>query len=129
MGEITELSDQIHKIKVEINDEIMPIIREAQAKQHEAQEMMHKGLVLLVAASNKIETGVAHLFMSVVEEVDGEGGPKPNPRKRATLADAMEAAAEPQKVAKIIAGSGKRACSNCRQTGHRATTCTNPKVK
>jgi len=60
-----------------------------------------------------------------IEQKYGAGG-RPAKTPRARLEDAVEQEEKPKKVAPKLE-KGKRACSLCREPGHRATSCPNSK--
>lgn len=128
---VTDLWDHIRGLKKELLEEVIPAIRETQAVYH---ELVKKALSI----TSRIDDVAQKLLVPVVEETDIMGTGSTGRRRRSTNLEVPsgEEKAPPVKKAAVrqvremsgelvVPGSGKRGCSNCKRTGHRAKNCPN----
>lgn len=132
MGDINQLRNELLEAKRELlAGPLMQQLREAQA-------LINEGLKLQLKTAANIDSAIARLDMRAIDETDAEGGGVTGRRKRSTNLDAPSGEDVPVKAPKkeravrelsgelVEPGSGKRGCSNCKRTGHRAKNCPNP---
>lgn len=126
----TDLFTQINELKSEIRTKLMPEVREAQAVFTEAVKN-------LLRACGRLDDATLKLLTPVIDETEANGTGIVGRRKRSTTLEAPsgeDAPAKPKKERQVRElsgelvepGSGKRGCSNCKRTGHRAKNCPNP---
>lgn len=126
----TDLWNEINSLKAELHKDIFPAMRIAQASFTELVKQANH-------VAGQLDNAVAKLLMPVVEETEAAGTGVTGRRRRSTNLEAPSVGGEaPVKAAParqvremsgelVTPGSGKRGCSNCKRTGHRAASCPN----
>ena len=120
MGEVQKKCEALRDIRVEIDS----VLATLKTLFHDAREI-----------SNDLLSCEVRNQSALVEELHDAGGPTRKRKKAVSLSDTdLHLPSEPEELTKRkpkkdvskpdpVRGPGKRACSVCRETGHRATTC------
>ena len=125
MGDYIELRKELDSLQSRLLNEIVPPIREMQAK-------INGMLLEAMNVSGQIRVASERFINRANDEIEAEGKGNIGRRKRSTDLGGMGDKADPVSAPSVATTPfvplppGKRGCGNCGQPGHRRNSCPKP---